>query len=214
MIILKIDPNQPYRILVLDDHSLYSEGLKRIISDYLIKAVITSYTSIKDLKSEVSSFEKVDLLISDIELPEEDIFEFVQQLKTDKTDLAILVISMHKKLSVIRKCLNAGVQGYILKDEDQLLQPAISSILSGKSYYSSQVMTYYEQLINQEFDNISTREDEIIKLLCQGYGNQTIADQLFISVETLKTHKKNIKRKVGYADLHELIEFAKKRMLL
>ncbi len=207
-------PNQSPRIVILDDHSMYSEGLKRIISDFCPTAEFECFTSISSLHNSTIDLHETDLLISDIELPNEDVFELFRVVKEKYPDLPILVITMHKKLSVIRKCLDLRIEGYILKDEDHLLELAFKSVVASKSFFSPEVLSHFQKVNDHNDENISQREEEIIKLLCQGHSNHSIAEKLFISIETIKTHKKNIKRKIGYTELHELIEFAEKRLLL
>ncbi|MFY0689329.1 MAG: response regulator transcription factor [Cyclobacteriaceae bacterium] len=200
------------QILILDDHSLYSKGLEKIIQDHFSDSVIRSFSSIKRIREFAINLNDCDLLISDIELPDEDIFQFLKEVMGDFPNLPILVISMHKKLSIIRKCKQLGVQGYILKDEDQYLVQAIQETINGAEFYSPRIQAYYHEL-SEDLNKISEREEQIIKLICEGHSNQSIADQLHISIETIKTHKKNIKRKIGYTDISELMRYAKERML-
>ena len=204
--------NQQLNILLLDDHSLYLKGLESIIKEAFPLSKSDSFSSIKHLKKHTIDFEKYDLFISDIELPGEDIFKLFTEIKKSFS-VPILVVSMHKKLSVIRKCKSLNIEGYILKDDDELLIPAIRNLVSGNSYYSDRIEKFYDKLSNDQV-KISIREEEILKLVCNGYSNQYISEQLHISVETVKTHKKNIKNKLGCNELNELIEAAKDRYLL
>ena len=120
---------------------------------------------------------------------------------------------MHKKLAVIRKCKALGVEGYILKDEDEHLHKAIEQLLIGHSFYSPQVEIFYNRATNH-YDSLSTREEDILKLIAQGYGNVEIADNFSIAIETVKTHKKNIKLKLGLKDMHDIIQYAKTNYLI
>jgi len=201
------------KILVLDDHSLYLKGMVHLLKEILPECDVISCTSIKELERDKQRFEIIDLLISDIELPGEDIFDLFNFIKKEYPQLPILVISMHKKIAVIRKCKMLGVEGYILKDEDELLAEAISKTINGEIYYSPKVEMFFRKATST-LQKLSLREDTIIKLIAQGFGNKEIAEQLFISVETVKTHKKNIKLKLGLNSTYEFINYAKSNFLL
>ena len=200
-------------IIILDDHSLFLKGMTLILKECCINFDISPYQSIKKLKSDKINFDSVDLLISDIEMPEEDTFELFAILKDKHPNLPILVVSMHKKNAVIRKCKTLGIEGYLLKDEDELLNKAIETILDGKEYYSKSIKEFYKAS-KTTFEKISAREEEIIKLIAAGYNNVEVAEKLNISTETIKTHKRNIRTKLDIYDNSEITEYAKQNFLL
>ena len=200
-------------IIILDDHSLFLKGMTLILKECCTNFDISPYQSIKKLKSDKINFDSVDLLISDIEMPEEDTFELFTVLKDKHPRLPILVVSMHKKNAVIRKCKALGIEGYLLKDEDELLNTAIETILGGKEYYSKSICDFYKASKNT-FEKISAREEEIIKLIASGYNNVEVANKLHISAETIKTHKRNIRTKLDIYDNSEITEYAKQNFLL
>jgi DNA-binding NarL/FixJ family response regulator len=165
------------------------------------------------LKKDKLDYSSFDLIISDIELPGEDTFAFLESLRNKVESLPILVVSMHKKNSVIRKCKEIGVKGYLLKDEDEQLQKAIETIINGGEYYSKAIQDFCKKT-KSAFINISHREEEIIKLIAKGYSNNDIAKRLYLSIETVKTHKKNIKLKLGVNSTIEITEYANKIYLM
>lgn len=200
-------------IVIIDDHSLFLQGIHGIISAGFPDSQISCYNSIASCEKELTNFEDIHLIISDIELPGEDIFPFLSKTKGLYPTLPIMVLTMHKKLSVIRKCKELDISGYLLKDDDELLHEAINNVLRGKCYYSPRVDKLYRSYAEQ-LNTISPREEEIIKLISQGLSNKEISEQLFVSVETVKTHKKNIKSKLGISGLSELIQYAHDNYLL
>lgn len=204
---------KPLNIILLDDHRLFLKGLVLLLEDILSDYKVHTFDSVKNLRSNKELLKHSDLLISDIELPGEDVFELFEQIRNKETRLPILVVSMHKKLAVIKKCKSLNIQGYILKNEDDLFPEAVLKILSGRTYYSPKIESFYKKA-ESNFDIISTREDEIIKLIAKGLLNQEIAEKLHISPETVKTHKKNIKLKLGVTSTQEIINFAKSNYLM
>lgn len=201
------------KVIILDDHTLFLKGMTLILKDCCADCDVYSYQSIRKLKNDKLKFDEFDLLISDIELPEEDTFELFASLKSDFPGLPILVVSMHKKNAILRKCKALNIEGYLLKDEDDQLTNAVETIINGGEYYSKAITDFCNKTKNT-FIKLSAREDEIIKLIAGGYNNQQISERLFITVETVKTHKKNIRLKLDVVDNHGIIDYAKENILI
>jgi DNA-binding NarL/FixJ family response regulator len=201
------------RIIILDDHTLYLRGITLILKDYYKDCEIYPYQSIKKLKEDKLDFNRFNLIISDIEMANENTFDLFAVLKKKYPSLPILVISMHKKNAIIKKCKALNINGYILKDEDEQLQTAIDTILDGRTYFSKAIVEYCKQG-NKNYIKLSNREEDILILIANGYNNNDISDKLFISIETIKTHKKNIKLKLNVESLSEITDYAKRNYLL
>jgi DNA-binding NarL/FixJ family response regulator len=199
-------------ILILDDHSLFSQGLRSIIKGNYSNLTCNFYKSIASLKDNFYEIEKLDLIISDIELPGEDIFEFLEEVKKDYPNIPILIVSMHNKLSVIKKCKELKIQGYILKDDHDLVITAIDEVIEGKEYFSEKVLKTLS-ILDEKDELLTPKEVEIIHLLVRGDDNNQIAQKLFISYNTVKTHRKNINKKLGISRTCELVEYYKKNYI-
>lgn len=106
-----------------------------------------------------------------------------------------------------------GIEGYLLKDEDEQLTNAIEIIISGGKYYSKAINEFCKKTKNS-FRELSAREEQIIKLIAVGYDTIDIAEKLFISYETIKTHKKNIRTKLNVNDNHGIIDYVRKNFLV
>ncbi len=205
--------NKAVNVALLDDHTLFLKGMVLLIKEALPEAEVSTFKSLSALLAEVELLSTLDLLISDVELPGEDIFSGFEKIKQINPKLPILIISMHEKLAVVRNCRLLGIEGYILKDEDALLLPAITSIMEGKPFYSPRIASLsltFEPLLNQ----LTRREVEVMMETARGLTNKEIADKLLVSIETVKTHKKNIKLKLEISSTQELINYAKKTYLL
>ena len=200
-------------VIILDDHTLFLKGMALLLKECCVECDILTYQSISKLKSDKLNFEEFDLLISDIELPNEDTFGFFTSLKRDFPKLPILVVSMHKKNAIIRKCKAIGIDGYLLKDEPDQLAIAVETIINGGKYYSKTVIDFCRQTKDM-VQTLSNREEELIKLIAGGYSNNDISEILFLSIETVKTHKKNIKLKLGTNSVSDIINYAKKNYLI
>ena len=198
-------------ILLLDDHSLFLEGIKSLLKKEFTNSKIFSFSSIKQLTDSNLNYNNFDILISDLELPGENIFPFLKDIK-NKYKLPILVISMHQKISLIKKCKTLGIDGYILKHDDEFLIEAIYNLTIGETYYSQKI-THILSEFSLQTKFLSEREEDVIRCICAGESNQMIANKLFVTIETVKTHKKNIKIKLGLKETYEIIDFAKKNIL-
>ncbi len=200
------------KVIILDDHSLFLRGMSLILKECCADCEVYAYQSIRMLKKDKLDYKGFDLLISDVELPGEDTFGLLESLRKKIPQLPILVVSMHKKNAVIRRCKDIGISGYLLKDEDEQLFRAIETIMAGGKYYSKTIQEFCEKT-KKTFIEISKREEQIIKLIAKGLNNNDIAKQLYLSIETVKTHKKNIKLKINVSNTAEIIKYAKKTYL-
>lgn len=194
------------KLIIIDDHNLFAEGISKVVSDFYTTIEVRVFNSISALVDQKIDYGTVDFLITDIELPNEDIFEFLETLKKRHTTLPILVISMHNKLTVIKKCKVLGIEGYILKDDTVSIAEVIGRLLKGETYYSEKVMKTLEILDKKE-RLLTPKEEQILKLLIENNDNYQIADKLYVSYNTIKTHRKNIYQKLGVSSLTELCNY-------
>ena len=204
---------KPLNFAIIDDHTLFLKGLEELISREFEKSNINCFDSIHEFKTRKSNLSEIDLLICDIELPGEDVFDFFYDIRESDPNIPILVISMHKKLSIIKKCKELQIDGYLLKDDDDYLSEAINSILKGQHFYSPRIVKFYSKYSNQ-LNNISDREEEIILLMVKGFSNLEISKHLSVGLETVKTHKRNIRTKLGMHELSDIIRYAEQNFLV
>lgn len=195
---------KPLKISIIDDHSLFSEGLSQILSNHFETISITKFQNIES--TQAIDFSTYDLIISDIELPKEDVFSFFKHIKTEYKKTPILVVSMHNKLSILKKCKNFGIEGYILKDDHDLIIEAVRAILNNETYYSTKVQKTL-LLLSKSNKLLTPKEEEIIALISKGKKNQEIATALFVSINTVTTHRKNINHKLNISNVAELIKY-------
>tara|TARA_Y100000310_G_scaffold295960_1_gene327794 strand:- start:926 stop:1543 length:618 start_codon:yes stop_codon:yes gene_type:complete len=198
------------RIFLTDDHAVLIGGLQKIIeAEHDLEIVGTA----GDVQSTMDSLThtKVDLLITDYNLPDEDGLTLVRKVKRKYPHIKILVLSMHDEAHLVKEILKEGVDGYLIKkDSHNELINAIYSIKSGKTYLSSDVNSILIKGLNGEGEQklLTDREREILKLISKEFTNKQIAEELFISERTVETHRKNIFRKTGTNNLVGLIKYA------
>lgn len=192
-------------MVIADDHRLVLEGLVRLLADWPAIAAIHSASNGFEAYA-LSMKPEVDVLISDIEMPEMSGIELLRKVKQDRPELKVLMLSMHNNSGLIREVIQLQADGYMLKSADrEELQSAITAILSGNRYFDQKVVlelarqpeTAGEQ--HPSLKELTKREKEILKLIAQGYSNKSIADKLFISIKTVDSHRTHLMQKL---DIH------------
>ncbi len=198
------------KLFLTDDHAVLIGGLMKIIESEPELEVVGSAGSVGETMDKLTRT-KVDLLITDYNLPDEDGLTLVRKVRRKYPKTKILVLSMHDEAHLVKEILKEGIEGYLIKkDSHNELINAIYTIKSGKTYLSSDVNKILIKGLNgQEEQRLLTdREREILKLISREMTNKQIAEELFISERTVETHRKNIFRKTGTNNLVGLIKFA------
>ncbi len=201
---------QTVKIVLVDDHSILLDGLKKLIEEDDMLSVVDAVGNVPDAIRAIDKH-KPDLVITDYNLGPDDGLSLVQKSKRLFPDMKFIVLSMHDEAHLVKEILKEGVNGYVLKkDTKEELLEAIYAVRGGKMYMSTEinamlVKSLYEP---EEGKLLTAREREILKLIAQEYSNKMIAEELFISERTVETHRKNIFRKTKTGSLVGLIKFA------
>ncbi|MFT7032571.1 MAG: DNA-binding NarL/FixJ family response regulator [Cyclobacteriaceae bacterium] len=204
--------NNEIKILLVDDHKIIRDVLGRYISENISSNLDQANNGIEAFN--MIKKKKYDLVVSDINMPRMDGIELMKEINKYDSELKVIALSMMDDTVSIKKMLKAGAMGYVLKEGNtQELTQAVEDVLNGKHYYSAQVQ---ERIIQSVIDNkkdykkadLSKRELEILKLIFDENSNQEIAEELFISLRTVETHKHNIMEKTGSKNMASLVKFA------
>lgn len=198
------------RIFLTDDHAMIIGGLIKIINTEDDMEVVGSAGTVQQTMDKLTQT-KVDLLITDYNLPDGDGLGLVQRVKRKYPQLKVLVLSMHDETHLVKEILKEGIDGYILKkDSHNELISAIRAIKEDKIYLSNEINSMLVKGLHggEEQKLLTSREREILKLIAKEFTNKEIAEELFISERTVETHRKNIFRKTGTNNLVGLIKFA------
>ena len=204
-------PGSPQPILIIDDHRLFAEGLRSLLISwgYITVEVLTADN---DLPARIGQYNPA-LMLVDITMNDIDGIALSAQIKKSYPVIKILIISMHARRIFIEKALQAGVDGYIIKNaSDEELRAAVTGLLEGGRFFSNQIK---EVLVNglspaaaANEVTLTKREKDILHLMADGYSTKEIADQLFVSINTVETHRKNMLFKTGLRNMAHLIKWA------
>ncbi len=199
------------RILLADDHLLFSEGLRSLLSGYPDFEVCGHVYRLKDIESKVMTL-KPDLLLLDINMHGENSLGFAEGL-LKAYGIKILIVTMYNQPKLLQEARKAGFHGYLLKDSGgEDIVRAVREIAVGGYYFDKKVFSG-SALQGEDNDafvqkqKLTFREKEIVKLIKTGLTNEEIAAELFLSVLTIKTHRKNIYFKLGVSNSVELMNF-------
>ena len=193
----------PIQVCLVDDHQIVLEGLGLLIGSAEDIHCVFTATGATEALSQMNHF-PVDLVLTDIELPEMDGIAFCRQLKEKFPAVKVIALTMFNELSLIRQMIDAGADGYLLKNagREELLT-AIRRVHSGKNHFSSEIAEILvrgdkkERPKTSSIPSLSGREKQIVRLIMEEYTSAQIADSLQISLNTVETHRRNIMSKLN-----------------
>ena len=202
-------------VVIVDDHKLFRDGLKFILSESGIAEVIAEASNGKEFLTLLTNI-KPDLVLMDINMPVMNGIESSKKGLEIYPDLNILVLSMYGDEEYYNTMIDLGVKGFLLKDADTSeLKIAINKILEGGSYFSQKLLL---NIINsrqvQDTVKLTRREKEILVLICQGHSNNTISDELHISSRTVERHRAELLDKTQSSNSISLVIYAIKNGLV
>lgn len=204
------------RILIADDHELVRRGVLGVLHSRHGWRVVGEAANGREAVEKTIKL-KPDVAILDISMPELDGVEAVCQIREAVPDTKVLVLTMHESDQVVKRALDAGAHGYVLKsDLSESLPKAVKAIAEGKRFLTPKVseivLEGFLKTRSQQGERAGARttprETEIIRLLAEGRSNKEIAAQLGIAVRTVETHRSKIMLKLGLHSLAELIHYA------
>ena len=204
-----------FRIILTDDHQIVLDGLKAILSDYPEYEVIAQAKNGKEA-IQLTGLLQPDLILLDIDMPIMNGLVAAQEIKSKYPATRIIILSLHQDDSVIRKLIQTGVNGYLLKNADSKeMIAAIEMVRNGRSYFSGEVTLKLSQKKPTIPENgtikmsgLTDRELEILKTLAEGLSSKEIGKQLHISARTVDTHRTNMMKKLGVTNVVGLLRWA------
>jgi DNA-binding NarL/FixJ family response regulator len=196
------------RIVIVEDYTILREGLRALISSHSDFEVAAEA---KDGQGAIRCVEEFspDLVLMDLSMPRMNGLDAIHEVKRRAPETKVLALTVHKAEEYILAALEAGADGYVLKDANHAeLMMAIETVLSGKSYLSpgisEKVIQGYLQgkkttKPSSAWETLTPRERQVLKLIAEGHKNKEIADYLCVSVKTVEKHRANLMQKL---DLH------------
>lgn len=206
--------NEVVKIMMVDDHQMLIDGVKALLADQAKFQIVVESTNGADALSQLEQSE-VDMIITDLNMPQMSGVELVREVKLKYPDIKILVLSMHNNRETISEILMSEAEGYILKNTGkQELLTALEKINNHGTYYSNEVLSLMFEKVKHEkkkesaLKKLTARELEILLLITEELSSEEIAEKLFISKRTVDTHRINILAKTEVFTLVGLIKFA------
>ena len=186
------------KIISIDDHRLFFEGLKAIIEKEGDLSIINGFDKSIDVIEVAEG--NPDILLLDVHLPGKSGILLAKEFKSKYPHIKIILLSMEVDFSYIHELEDLGVEAYISNEiETEQLLETIRSVYSGKVFHPSTPSLPTSNVLSESF-NLTKREIEIYEFIKKGFTNPQIAEQLNLSIWTVKTHRKNIKQKLNIKD--------------
>jgi two-component system invasion response regulator UvrY len=200
------------KFLLVDDHKIVREGLKRILQLHFPSAVIDEASNAEDafLKFVKSTYQ---LIITDYSLPGRSGIDLIKQVKEQSSSIPVLILSMHPEEQIALRALKAGAAGYLNKIDspDEILK-AVERVLQGRKYISPKLADLLAEELGHNTDlphsELSDREFHVFKLLAEGKSTSEISELLSLGLSTVSTHRARILKKLGLKTNAELTRYA------
>jgi len=212
-----------YRIVIAEDHTILREGLKSLLRADPDFDIVGEAEDGRDAIRCVQALSP-DLVLLDLSMPRMNGLDALKEIKKQSPEAKIIILTVHKTEEYVLTALQAGADGYVLKDATHSeLVMAIKNVLMGKRYLSpgisEKVIEGYLEgrktiKTRSAWDTLTQREREILKLIAEGYKNKEIADYLFISLKTVEKHRANLMRKLDLHNAAALTAYAMEKGLI
>lgn len=209
--------NKKYRILLVDDHVLFREGMRALLTQESDVEVVGESGEGREALAQIESLQP-DLVLLDLAMPGISGIEVIRNVRRSNLQVRIIALTVHKSDEYIHESLRAGANGYLLKESTHNeLRIAIRNVLQGKMYLSPEVS---EKVINgylgqegaygagHSRDTLTAREREVLKLIAESNTNKKISECLGISVKTVEKHRANLMRRLGMRNAAALTAYA------
>jgi len=213
--------NKKPDIIIVDDHLIFRQGLKSILALHNIANVIGEASNGSEFIRLLSDL-KPDLVLMDIDMPTMNGIDATENAMILMPELKIIAFTMFSEEEYYYKMIDRGVKGFILKTYGiNELQNAINKVMSGESYFSNELLMriiknfgQLNKIIPFKHDKLTPREIDVLQQICLGLSTDEIAEKLFISPRTVKSHKSNLLEKTVCKNTPSLILYARKNKIV
>jgi DNA-binding NarL/FixJ family response regulator len=212
------------KIIVVDDHNLFREGIKYLLTDEESFEIVGQASNGQEFLDLMETADIPDIVFMDINMPEMNGIEACQAATKKYPGINIIALTMNEDQEYYFQMIKAGAKGFVLKNagKDKLIE-AIHEVLNGGSYFPEDILRKIifkfgtedsvENKIEKKF-GLSNREKEVLSFLCQGYTNIEIGEKLFLSPKTVEGHRANLLSKTGTKNSAHLVMFAIKNGII
>lgn len=199
---------EPTRVVIVDDHPMVAEGIQAILETYDDLEIAAVLNNGQDIIDRVEALQP-DVILLDLNMPGLSGLSATEIILERRPDTRILILSMHDSPEYISTALNHGAKGYVLKDvPTEEIKIAIDTVMAGGEYLCTGARQSLKPRIADGREPLTSREQQILLELAQGKSNKDVGLALDISVRTVETHRKNIKRKLGISSTAGLTRYA------
>jgi two-component system response regulator NreC len=203
------------RIVLADDHTVVRSGLRMLLDSESGLEVVAEASDVDGAARYVRGHHP-DVLVLDLNMPGGSSLDAIPELRRESPDTQIVVLTMQQEPAFARQALSAGALGYVLKEAaDEELVEAVRRAAAGESYLNPRLgARIAAEPPAGPPDDLSEREVDVLRLIALGHTNAEIAQQLFLSVRTVETHRSHIQQKLGLSSRAELVGYALERGLI
>ncbi len=203
------------RLVLADDHAVVRSGLRMLLDSEPDFEVVAEASNIDDARRFVRGHHP-RVLVLDLNMPGGSSLEAIPTIREESPDTQIVVLTMQQEPAFAREALGAGALGYVLKEaaDDELVE-AVRNAAVGESYLNPKLgARIASEPPPGPPDDLSEREVDVLRLIALGHTNSEIAEQLYLSVRTVETHRSHIQQKLRLSTRAELVDYALKRKLI
>ena len=198
----------PTRVVIVDDHPMVAQGIQSILESFDDVEVIATLSDGQQIIDQVATLEP-DVILLDLNMPGIGGLSTTEIILERRPDMRILILSMHASPEYISSALSHGAVGYVLKDvPTDEIKLAIDAVMNGERYLSTGAQERLRPAGGGISEQLTNREQTILLQLARGLSNKEVAIELDISVRTVETHRKNIKKKLGISSTAGLTRYA------
>ncbi len=204
------------KFLLVDDHPMFRGGVKQILEELFPGVKIYEAGNARESEAIVKKME-LNLIFLDVNLPDASGVDLIKNFKALNPKVKIVMLTLYDLKEIVQEAIDAGVDGYLLKDADEEeMKFAVNAIMGGKKYFSNAASNLF--LPNgkdkdkaqdvQALSLLTPAEKKILRLLTEFKSNKEMADQLFVHIRTIENHKTNIAKKLDLKGRNALLKFA------
>jgi DNA-binding NarL/FixJ family response regulator len=207
------------RVLIADDHGIVRSGLRLLLERQPDIEVVAEAADGAEAR-ELAVRERPDLAILDVRMPKLTGLQVTREIKRQAPEVAVLILSMHDDERYLFEALKAGASGYVLKTQaDTDLMEAVRAVQRGEPFLTPSaqqtlIKDVLERGTDEREEDLTPREEEIVKLVAEAHTTREIAEILHLSEKTVENHRGNAMRKLGMRDRVELVRYAIRRGLI
>jgi DNA-binding NarL/FixJ family response regulator len=207
-------------VIIADDHRLVAEGIQKLIDESNAATVVAIAGNLSEAISMVAS-KQPDIMLLDVAMPDGDGIDAIAKIKEAYGKLKIIVLTIYAEPTVIRRALESGADGYILKEMDnEKIINSIKAVSGGMNVFCANVFSSMKQNMQSAppapspSEDLTERDIELLRLIAQGCDNKMIATKLFLAEGTIRNNISRLLEKLGLKDRTQLAVYAVKNNIV